>query len=207
MQPAAMLRAAEQRGEAGGRIEPRPAEPVDRAVAARRAPRSRSRRSARSLRCGSKGRVSSLAFASTFTPPCSLHALACESSPVSVVPSAHAYVSLDSILGGARRLLGRLVVAWRLLCRYASQRQPYLCRLPLLTRPAFFVPSFAPESVRTQRSRLRRSVAMTRAEMNRRIIESSIAAPYPNGVPQGSWQPGSLLPGCGPLLAGPRIPS
>ena len=51
-EPAAVLGGPEQGGEAGARVEPREAEPVDRPVACRRGPPSGSRRSGRSPRSG-----------------------------------------------------------------------------------------------------------------------------------------------------------
>ena len=56
-QPAPVRLVAEQRGEAGGRVEARQAEPVDRAVVCRRAPPSACRRSARSPRSAAPSAV------------------------------------------------------------------------------------------------------------------------------------------------------
>ena len=56
-QPAAVLGRAEQRGEAGAGVEAREAAPVDRPVAARRAPPSAGRRSARSPRSGASDQL------------------------------------------------------------------------------------------------------------------------------------------------------
>src|SRR6266545_2122134 len=81
-----------------------------------------------------------LTFASTFTPPCSLHALA-RTVALSVVPSAQAYVRWTAFLVARAAFLVPFTVALPICFAASAVSLP----ASFVASPAFFVSSLAPE--------------------------------------------------------------
>src|SRR6266545_92184 len=114
-----------------------------------------------------------LTFASTFTPPCSLHALA-RTVALSVVPSAQAYVRWTAFLVARAAFLVPFTVALPICFAASAVSLP----ASFVACPAFFVSSLAPVSWASAMLAVAQSVAMASAEMNRRMTQSSITAEY-----------------------------